>query len=87
MKVLSVLLAISAASILSGCFFFYIPGSVTGAVHDSLTGSFGNMCVLEGVKVGDKVRLQGSATGTVIKVSNGSARCEAGRVRAEVTYD
>jgi hypothetical protein len=88
MKLLGVILATSAACTLSGCFFFYIPGSAVSAVSDTLTGSFGNKCIGESVKVGDRIRIDGGGTGTVTRISGPSSRCQDGRpIRAEVTYD
>lgn len=51
------LAALAACVPLSGCFVFFIPGSVVGAVSDTLTGSKGEHCVSRAAKVGDTIKL------------------------------
>jgi hypothetical protein len=60
---------------LNGCWFVYVPGSLTSALSDSLTGSEGSHCVGPGAKVGDRIRLPGGGYGTVVSLSGTSMRC------------
>ena len=60
---------------LQGCWFIYIPGSVTGSISDSITGAEGSNCVGANAKVGDKVRLPGGGVGTIKSLSGTSVRC------------
>lgn len=71
---------------LSGCFFVFIPGSVVGAVSDSVTGDRGEHCVAESVAVGARLRLPSGASGTVTSLSGHSYRCNDARrpIRAEI---
>ncbi len=79
MKILRVpffatLIIVSSLS-LQGCWFIFIPGSVIGAVSDSVTGAVGSNCVGANAKVGDNIRLQGGGIGTVKSLSGTSTRC------------
>ncbi|MHB1292596.1 MAG: SHOCT domain-containing protein [Sulfuricella sp.] len=56
-------------------FFFFLPGSVTGAITDAVTGSEGSNCVGENAKVGDVIRLPGGAQGIIKSLSGTSMRC------------
>ena len=82
MKLLTILLC----SQLSGCFFFLIPGSVTGKVEDGITGARGNYCVATNAKVGDKIKLPDDSILYVKSLSGESARCTAPEypIRAEL---
>jgi hypothetical protein len=60
---------------LQGCWFVYIPGNLTSALSDSLTGAEGSHCVSAGAKVGDRIRLPGGGYGTVVSLSGTSMRC------------
>ncbi len=67
-----VILVAALCTFLSGCWFVYIPGSVM----ETLTGGGGNVCVADGAKVGDKIRMPGGGTGTLTDVHGGqSPRC------------
>ena len=75
MRYLFVLLMIP---LLSGCWFIYIPGSVTSSITDSITGAEGSHCVSERTRVGDKFRIAGPtghATWVVKSLSGTSVRC------------
>lgn len=69
------LVAAALCMSLQGCWFVYIPGSLIGAVTDSLTGAEGAHCVGPATKVGDRVRLPGGGHGTVVSLSGNSIRC------------
>lgn len=56
-------------------FFFFLPGSVTGAITDAVTGSEGSNCVGENAKVGDVISLPGGVQGTIKSLSGTSVRC------------
>lgn len=56
-------------------FFFFLPGSVTGAIGDAITGSEGANCVPEAAKVGDKIRMPNGGIGTIKSLSGTSIRC------------
>lgn len=77
------------APFLGGCFFIYVPGSVTSAIGDSLTGMEGQHCVGEAVPVGAQIRLPNGSVGTVKKLEGTSSRCaEPGRpIRALVVVE
>jgi hypothetical protein len=75
MKIKNLVLLAALTLFLQGCLFFYIPGSVTSAVSDSITGSEGNNCVGANAKVGDKIRLPGGGVGTIKSLSGTSVRC------------
>lgn len=82
-----ILAAASAAMLLSGCWFVYIPGSVISAVGDTLTGSFGESCIGPHVKVGDRVNMPAGGQGKVSRISGPHSRCSgATPIRAEVTH-
>lgn len=55
---------------------FFIPGSVTGAITDSITGDKGEHCVGSNTKVGDTIRLPDGSYGKVKYLStSNSSRC------------
>ncbi len=74
---------------LSGCWFVFIPGSVVGAVTDTLTGASGDHCVAESAKVGGRISLSGGRTATVKSLSGTSSRCTNPLlpIRAELAVD
>ena len=79
-------LTVAAVVSLSGCWFIFIPGSAVGAISDGITGSKGEYCVSNSVKVGDQIK---NASGTILTVkslSGTSSRCkEADKpIRAEL---
>lgn len=56
-------------------FFFWVPGSVTSAVSDAITGDEGENCVAAYVKVGDAIRMPDGSIGTIKSLSGKSVRC------------
>lgn len=54
--------------------FFFIPGSLTSAIEDAITGEEGMHCVARTVQVGDRIRT-GSGPGIVKSLSGESGRC------------
>lgn len=84
-------LALSTAILLalSGCWFVFIPGSVTSAVSDSITGAEGNHCVGANAKVGDMIRLPGGGKARVKSLSGTSIRCQKPElpIRAMLVFD
>ena len=56
-------------------FFFYLPGSVTGAISDKVTGAEGDNCVGPYAKVGDRIAVPGKGTGVIKSLSGTSVRC------------
>ncbi len=54
--------------------FFFIPGSLTGAIEDAITGDEGYHCVARTVQVGDRVRTA-TGPGIVKSLSGESSRC------------
>lgn len=67
--------AVLASTQLTGCFVF-IPGSVVGAVTDSITGDRGEHCVPRGAVVGQRISLGYGRVGVVEYVSKTpSSRC------------
>jgi len=72
---------------LSGCWFIFIPGSAVGAISDGITGSKGEYCVSNSVKVGDQIKNANGAILTVKSLSGISSRCkEADKpIRAELS--
>ena len=73
---------------LSGCWFVFIPGSVTSAISDSITGDKGEHCVSRGAAVGDTVRMPGGGRATVVSLSGESIRCQTPEmpIRAELAF-
>ena len=73
---------------LQGCFFFVIPGSVTGKVSDAITGAKGANCISADNKVGDKIRGPDGSIGTIKSLSGTSSRCTDTRypIRAEIEF-
>jgi hypothetical protein len=83
-----VLLLVIASVSVQGCFFFVIPGSVTGKISDAITGAKGANCVRESTKVGDQIRGPDGNIGTVKSLSGTSQRCTDERypIRAELEF-
>jgi len=78
MKRLSALLFICGLGIsfnANAWFFFFIPGSVTSAISDAITGSEGSNCVGQQVAVGGIVRLSNGGYARVKSLSGTSSRC------------
>lgn len=76
-----------ASQLLTGCFFVYIPSSVTSAVTDAFTGHEGVHCVGPNTEVGQKIRLPDGQIGTVQSLSGTSSRCKnpTTPIRAKIT--
>lgn len=75
-----VILFMIFASANANAWFFFIPGSVTGAIADAITGDKGNHCVSSNTKTGDTIRLPGGGYGKVVSVStSNSSRCNSER--------
>lgn len=73
--VLLALLVALAPAEANAWFFFFLPGSVTGAVTDKLTGAEGDNCVGPYAQVGDRITVPGKGTGTIRSLSGTSIRC------------
>jgi len=58
----------------SMAWFFFIPGSLTSAISDAITGEEGYHCVSRTAQVGDRIQT-GSGPGIVKSVSGESSRC------------
>ena len=92
MKVPLRILAIALASLLSthanAWFFFFIPGSVTSAIGDAITGAEGDTCVAETAKVGDTFRSPNGNVSTIKSLSGTTSRCAKAElpIRALVEY-
>ena len=74
--------------LLSGCWFVFIPGSVTSAISDSITGDKGEHCVSRGAAPGDTVRMPGGGQARVLSLSGESIRCSQPEhpIRAELAF-
>jgi hypothetical protein len=53
---------------------FYLPGSLTGAIADAITGDEGHHCVARSAKVGDRIKTS-TGLGIVKSLSGESSRC------------
>jgi hypothetical protein len=86
MKFTTFTLLAAACALLQGCFFFVIPGSVTGKISDAITGAKGANCVGASAKVGDRIRLPDSSLLTIKSLSGTSDRCTVPQypIRAEL---
>ena len=75
-KLLQYLLLIWVALFASSAmaWFFFIPGSLTGAIADAITGEEGFHCVARSVQVGDRIKT-GTGPGIVKSLSGESSRC------------
>lgn len=58
----------------SMAWFFFIPGSLTSAISDAITGEEGYHCVSRTTQVGDRIQT-GSGPGIVKSLSGESSRC------------
>ena len=69
-------------------FFFFIPGSVTQAVSDSVTGAKGNICVKDGLEVGHVFTSPQGNTAKIVSLSGTSSICQnqTTPIRAEVEF-
>ena len=84
----AIALAAVVSLTLQGCFFFVIPGSVTGKISDAVTGAKGANCVSATNKIGDKIRGPDGSIGTIKSLSGTSSRCTDARypIRAEIVF-
>lgn len=82
-------LGLTASSSAYAWFFIFIPGSVTRAISDSITGSKGNICVKEGTQVGEIITSGTGNTAKVISLSGTSSICRnpALPIRAELEFN
>lgn len=64
-----------ASSNANAWFFFFLPGSVTSKIADTVTGSEGDNCVGSTAKVGDIIGLPNGGTATIKSLSGTSSRC------------
>lgn len=79
MRVFKITLMAAGMSLLSGCWFAFIPGSLLEP---------GNLCVGPSAKVGDRIRHRDGRLGTVKAIYNTSSRCTPEMpVKADVTFD
>lgn len=69
------LLSLAASTLLGGCFFVFIPGSLIKAAGDAITGAEGEHCVGRGAQVGDRITLPDGKVGTVKSLSGTSTYC------------
>lgn len=69
------LLLVAPVLLLQGCWFVFIPGSVTAAITDGLTGATGEHCVSTTAKVGDRYVTQ-NGTLEIVSLSGTSSRCQ-----------
>ena len=58
----------------ANAWFFFVPGSVVGAISDAITGDEGFHCVSRAAKVGDRIRTS-TGIGIVKSISGESSRC------------
>ena len=65
----------SVSSNANAWFFFFLPGSVTGKIADSITGAEGENCVGPNAKVGDTISVPGRGLMTIKSLSGTSSRC------------
>jgi hypothetical protein len=74
---------------LAGCWFVFIPGSMVGAITDSIGGYEGQHCVSATAKVGDRIKHTNGSIGTVMKLEGESSRCQNPQhpIRAVVRMD
>lgn len=70
-------------------FFFFIPGSVVRGISDGITGARGNICVRDGLKVGETINSPAGNTATIKSLSGTSSICAnpALPIRAELEFN
>lgn len=83
------LVGLALLASLQGCWFIFVPGSMIGAVSDSLTGSEGQNCVPANARVGDRVRTPGGGRATIKSLSGTSMGCQQPErpIRAMLVFD
>lgn len=88
-RLLKTVVATTLILSLQGCFFIFIPGSVTSAISDSITGSEGENCVGAKARVGDFVRTPGGGSARIESLSGTSMRCNNPEmpIRAKLDFD
>jgi hypothetical protein len=69
------LVALAACAPLTGCFVFFIPGSLVSKVSDGITGDRGAHCVPKYAKAGDKIKTPDGRIYVVASLSGTSMRC------------
>lgn len=76
-KIVAVMIFLSAfvSTSANAWFFFFLPGSVTGAISDAVTGSEGSNCVGPNAKVGDNIRFPNGSLMVIKSLSGTSSRC------------
>ena len=74
--VLALLFLAFGSSSANAWFFIFIPGSVTSAIGDAISGSEGDNCVTSGAKVGDRIKLASGSLMQVKSLSGTSTRCQ-----------
>lgn len=76
-KIISTLIVASAffCTGANAFFFFFLPGNVTGAITDAVTGSEGTNCVGSNAIVGSTIRVPGGSPMVVKSLSGTSSRC------------
>src|ERR1700693_5644125 len=76
-KLMAVMICLSAfaSTNANAWFFFFLPGSVTSAISDAVTGSEGSNCVGPNAKIGDNIRPPNSSVMTIKTLSGTSSRC------------
>jgi hypothetical protein len=79
---------LAASSLLSGCWFVFIPGSLINRAADAVTGAEGEHCVGRGTQVGDTITIPGSGAARVLSLSGESSRCTDARypIRAALAF-
>jgi hypothetical protein len=80
--------ALLLAATSARAWFIFIPGSLTRAVTDAVTGAKGNVCVRDSAKVGDVLTSTSGNTGTIQSLSGTSSMCRnpAMPIRAEIEF-
>jgi len=70
----SILVSMASFGSSAMAWFFFIPGSLTGAIGDAITGDEGFHCVARSVQVGDRIKTS-TGPGIVKSLSGESIRC------------
>jgi len=91
MRLLAVVLIVAGLTVSNSAyawFFFFIPGSATRAIADSITGAKGNICVKEGTQVGQILTSGNGNSAKVLSLSGTSSICPnpAQPIRAELEF-
>ena len=84
-----IFLCLSLTALNANAWFIYIPGSVTRAIGDAITGAKGDICVKDSYKVGDVITSpQTGNTAKILSLSGTSSICPnpANPIRADVEF-